>query len=541
MSTITLISIGLVLCLICVIILVIRLIFSKKTDNSDIIRQKEDAIVRLEEKSFNLQKQIEELQNKLSEKDQELKDWRIKNTELSNEQVRAKQNEGFIRERLVEKNALLEDLNKKIDSLNLELQSQGRELTSTKGEKQILSEKLDNALLTSTKQRQEYEKLQETHRILNTEYTQAIASLQAEKEKNLNLENHFKEYKENLENIGKQNEERLQNLTNKILEEKTKKFSESNAKEINDIVLPLKEQINEFKKKVEDGNVEQAKLHTELKTQIENIITQTNTISQDAINLTNALKNENKIMGNWGENVLETILQNSGLQSGIHYQAQYRIKDEENKTYIPDFIINLPSGEGEDSKIIIDSKVSLLAYERYFNAKDEEEKEVLLQKHLESIKNHINELAEKNYDNIAKGSVGFVMMFIPVEPAYLLAMQSDTTLWEYAYKRKIVLISATNMIASLRLIAELWKINTRNEEAENMAETCRKIYEKLVGFLENFEKVGNAIQSVSTKFEEAKKQLRTGNGNAMKQLEALKEKGINSTKKIPESLKGEEY
>jgi DNA recombination protein RmuC len=276
-----------------------------------------------------------------------------------------------------------------------------------------------------------------------------------------------------------------------------------------------------------------------LKSQIENVIKQTNSISEDAVNLTKALKGENKRAGNWGEHVLETILENSGLIKGQHYESQQSVKTEDNQRLIPDFIVHLPSSNSEEvNNIVIDSKLSLVAYERYFNSQTEEEKETNLQDHIKSVKNHIDELANKKYENVVNGSIDFVMMFIPIEPAYLLAVQSDNSLWEYAYNKKIVLISASNMITSLRLIADIWKINTRNKEAEAMADTCGAIYDKILGFLDTFENVGNAVKKAQDEYEKAKGQLTTGNGNVVKRLKELGQKGIKSkTKKsLPTSF-----
>lgn len=541
MNTIALlVAIGVlwVVSIIVFIIIITKRTSVKNTDNSDLIVQRENN-VRLEENIRSLQTQMDDLQNKLSDKEKELKEWRLKNIELSNEVVRAKKNDEFVAEKLKDRDDEIVILRQKVDKEIAENQQQKETLTNIEGAKQILQEKLQNALASFNQQDQEYKKLKEDHNNLNREYTQAIATLQGEREKNQNLEKSFNEYKENLEKINKQNEERIQNLTSKILEEKTEKFSKTNAEKLDNIVKPLTNEIEKFKKKIEESNTAQAGLHSSLKTEIENIIKQTNQISQDAVNLTNALKGENKRAGNWGEHILETILQNSGLESGIHYQAQHSIKDEENRRLIPDFIVHLPSQEGEDNTIVIDSKVSLVAYERYFNAEKDSEREIYLQEHLNSVKGHIDELSKKDYANATQGSIGFVMMFIPVEPAYLLAMQSEATLWEYAYNKKIILISATNMISCLRLIADLWKIDTRNKEAQKMAITCGKIYDKMIGFLNTMEDLGKAIDSASDKFKTAKVQLSEGRGNAIKQLEDLKKMGINSKSKqqIPDSLK----
>lgn len=431
-------------------------------------------------------------------------------------------------------------------TLKLQLENVNKELSNHKAKNEKLLR--DNASLSTiasnlNEQIQEKQKeitnLREENKTLHNENANTKASLEGEKTAYKKLDEQFTEYKLSLEKLNKQNEAHIQNITNKILEEKTKKFTEQNSKEIELLVSPLKEQINDFKKKVEEGNIKQVELHTELKSQIENVIKQTNSISEDAVNLTKALKGENKRAGNWGEHVLETILENSGLIKGQHYESQQSVKTEDNQRLIPDFIVHLPSSNSEEvNNIVIDSKLSLVAYERYFNSQTEEEKETNLQDHIKSVKNHIDELANKKYENVVNGSIGFVMMFIPVEPAYLLAVQSDNSLWEYAYNKKIVLISASNMITSLRLIADIWKINTRNKEAEAMADTCGAIYDKILGFLDTFENVGNAVKKAQDEYEKAKGQLTTGNGNVVKRLKELSQKGIKSkTKKsLPTSL-----
>lgn len=433
-----------------------------------------------------------------------------------------------------------------LETANKELENLNKELSNHKAKNEELLR--DNASLSTiasnlNEQIQEKQKeitnLREENKTLHNENANTKASLEGEKTAYKKLNEQFTEYKLSLENLNKQNEAHIQNITNKILEEKTKKFTEQNSKEIELLVSPLKEQINDFKKKVEEGNIKQVELHTELKSQIENVIKQTNSISEDAVNLTKALKGENKRAGNWGEHVLETILENSGLIKGQHYESQQSVKTEDNQRLIPDFIVHLPSSNSEEvNNIVIDSKLSLVAYERYFNSQTEEEKETNLQDHIKSVKNHIDELANKKYENVVNGSIGFVMMFIPVEPAYLLAVQSDNSLWEYAYNKKIVLISASNMITSLRLIADIWKINTRNKEAEAMADTCGAIYDKILGFLDTFENVGNAVKKAQDEYEKAKGQLTTGNGNVVKRLKELGQKGIKSkTKKsLPTSF-----
>jgi DNA recombination protein RmuC len=481
-SLIALVIVGLLLVYIAIKI-------SKKPTTEETLSNKESIELlnereRLKTIISNFETQVKEKQQEISSLNSKINDFNEQNKELSNEVVKLIESNKVANNDLLKKDSEIIELKQNLESSNSTNAKKDKEITELKGQNSVLIEKLDNANNLNNKSQNELEKLKEDYKEQNKKHSETLALLEAEKEKSQNIQQSFTEYKLSLENLNKQNEAHIQNITNKILEEKTKKFTEQNSKEIELLVSPLKEQINDFKKKVEEGNIKQVELHTELKSQIENVIKQTNSISEDAVNLTKALKGENKRAGNWGEHVLETILENSGLIKGQHYESQQSVKTEDNQRLIPDFIVHLPSSNSEEvNNIVVDSKLSLVAYERYFNSQTEEEKETNLQDHIKSVKNHIDELANKKYENVVNGSIGFVMMFIPIEPAYLLAVQSDNSLWEYAYNKKIVLISASNMITSLRLIADIWKINTRNKEAEAMADTCGAIYDKILGFL----------------------------------------------------------
>jgi DNA recombination protein RmuC len=536
-SLIALVIVGLLLVYIAIKI-------SKKPTTEETLSNKESIELlnereRLKTIISNFETQVKEKQQEISSLNSKINDFNEQNKELSNEVVKLIESNKVANNDLLKKDSEIIELKQNLESSNSTNAKKDKEITELKGQNSVLIEKLDNANNLNNKSQNELEKLKEDYKEQNKKHSETLALLEAEKEKSQNIQQSFTEYKLSLEKLNKQNEAHIQNITNKILEEKTKKFTEQNSKEIELLVSPLKEQINDFKKKVEEGNIKQVELHTELKSQIENVIKQTNSISEDAVNLTKALKGENKRAGNWGEHVLETILENSGLIKGQHYESQQSVKTEDNQRLIPDFIVHLPSSNSEEvNNIVIDSKLSLVAYERYFNSQTEEEKETNLQDHIKSVKNHIDELANKKYENVVNGSIGFVMMFIPIEPAYLLAVQSDNSLWEYAYNKKIVLISSSNMITSLRLIADIWKINTRNKEAEAMADTCGAIYDKILGFLDTFENVGNAVKKAQDEYEKAKGQLTTGNGNVVKRLKELGQKGIKSkTKKsLPTSF-----
>lgn len=391
---------------------------------------------------------------------------------------------------------------------------------------------------------QEVTDLKKKNENLVSELSECKAQLEGAKTNYSNLEKNFNEYKANFEQLQKQFEERIKNVTNEILEEKTKKFSEQNNESLSNILRPFQENIKEFKGKVEENIKEQTGLSASLKEQIKNVMEQSKHISNEANNLASALKGENKRAGNWGEHVLESILQNSGLTKGVHYFIQESIntetEDGKTKRYIPDCIVNLPGSDGKSDNIIIDSKVSLVAYERYFHAESEEEKALALKEHITSVRNHIKELSNKDYEKLSSSDINFVLMFVPIESAYLLAMDNEPSLWEEAYKQKVVLISATNMISSLRLIADLWKLNTRNNNAKDIAKKATEMYDKFVNFLENFDKIGTELSKAKTAFDSAKGQLNTGRGNLIGKMEQLKAMGIDTKKELPKSFENYE-
>ena len=263
-------------------------------------------------------------------------------------------------------------------------------------------------------------------------------------------------------------------------------------------------------------------------------------ISEEAHNLTQALKGSSKTQGDWGEMILETILENSGLEKGREFFVQEFLRDEAGNTITgadgkkmqPDVLIKYPDGRN----VIVDSKVSLTAYERYMAAETDEESESTVKQHLQSVKKHIDELSAKNYDNYTD-SLDFVMMFIPVEPAYFLVMKQDSNIWNYAYKKKILLISPTNLIAALKLVADLWKREHQNRNAFEIAERGGKLYDKFVSFAENMEDIGSNINRAQKSYDTALNQLKDGKGNLIGQVEKLKELGVKAQKTIPPSLK----
>ncbi|MBF0576467.1 DNA recombination protein RmuC [Dysgonomonas sp. GY617] len=328
----------------------------------------------------------------------------------------------------------------------------------------------------------------------------------------------------------------FQILANKILEEKSSRFTDINRLNMESILKPLGEKLSEFKTKVEETYDKESKQRFSLEERIRELVVLNHQISEDANNLTKALKGNNKIQGNWGEMILESILEKSGLKKGEEYFSQDMLTDEngqkilnsENKALQPDIVILYPGGR----KIVIDSKVSLNGYIRYVEADTDEARIISEKEHIISIKKHIDELSSKAYQDYIE-SLDFVMMFIPNEPAYILAMQLDSGLWDYAYRKRILLISPTNLIASLKVVADLWKREAQSRNAQEIAKRGAILYDKFAGFVETLQEVGKNIDRTQKSYDKAFIQLKDGNGNLIRQAEMLKELGIKPQKELP--------
>ncbi|PXV62486.1 DNA recombination protein RmuC [Dysgonomonas alginatilytica] len=328
----------------------------------------------------------------------------------------------------------------------------------------------------------------------------------------------------------------FQILANKILEEKSSRFTDINRLNMESILKPLGEKLSEFKTKVEETYDKESKQRFSLEERIRELVVLNHQISEDANNLTKALKGNNKIQGNWGEMILESILEKSGLKKGEEYFSQDMLTDEngqkilnsENKALQPDIVILYPGGR----KIVIDSKVSLNGYIRYVEADTDEARIISEKEHILSIKKHIDELSSKAYQDYIE-SLDFVMMFIPNEPAYILAMQLDSGLWDYAYRKRILLISPTNLIASLKVVADLWKREAQSRNAQEIAKRGAILYDKFAGFVETLQEVGKNIDRTQKSYDKAFIQLKDGNGNLIRQAEMLKELGIKPQKELP--------
>ena len=325
----------------------------------------------------------------------------------------------------------------------------------------------------------------------------------------------------------------FENLANRILETNSDKFQKQNKKEIDSLLKPLNEKIKEFQTKVEETNKEDIKRNSSLITQIENLQKLNTQLSSDATNLTNALKGESKTQGDWGEYQLEVLLEKVGLKKEIHFSTQGGYKDEDGSLKKPDFIVNLP----DDKHLIIDSKVSLTAYEAFYNEEDEKVKEILIKKHLESIKKHYKELGEKDYPNLYNiNTPDFVLMFVPIEPALLTAFNYDNNLFLDALDKNVVLVSNSTLLATLSTVASVWKQEDQKKNALEIAKAGGLLYDKFEGFVQDLLDIGNKINSSQDSYQSAMDKLTKQSGNLVWQVERLKTLGVKTKKSIPQKL-----
>ncbi len=350
---------------------------------------------------------------------------------------------------------------------------------------------------------------------------------------NTNLNEKLEIQKEELQSLQEKFTLEFENLANKIFEEKSSKFTQQNRENIDQILKPLGEKIKLFEEKVERVYNEDTKQRASLAEQIKNLHDLNQQMSKDATNLTNALKGESKTQGNWGEFILDSILEKSGLVKGREYETQTTFKGEEGKRQKPDVIINLP----ENRHIIIDSKVSLTAYEQFCSTEDENEKRIALNNHIASIRNHVKELSNKNYQSIHNlSSMDFVIMFVPIEPAMAVASQADINIWNEAFEKNIVIVSPSILLATLRTIANIWKQEKQNRYAIEIATESGKLYDKFVAFMEDLIVLGNKIDDSKKYYVESMKKLYDGSGNIIKRIENLKTLGAKATKSLNQNL-----
>ncbi len=325
----------------------------------------------------------------------------------------------------------------------------------------------------------------------------------------------------------------FQNLGNKIFEEKSKKFTIQNKENLESVLNPLKEQIKDFDKKISDTYEKETRERVSLVNQIEQLRNLNEKISQDAVNLANALKAETKTQGIWGEFVLEKVLEISGLEKGREFETQETFRDEEGNMFRPDVIVHLPDGKD----VVIDSKVSLTAYERYSSSEDAEEKMQALNSHVQSLQNHIKELGSKKYEELKQiNTLNYVLMFLPIEAAYLVAIEADKDLLRKAFDKNIIIVCPSTLLSTLKTIQSIWQFEHQNKNAQKIADEAGKMYDRLVDFTVHLENIGNRLSQASISYESAMKTLSTGKGNVVKKAEDLRKLGIKNKKSISNEL-----
>lgn len=325
----------------------------------------------------------------------------------------------------------------------------------------------------------------------------------------------------------------FKSLAGQILDEKTAKFTETNRTRLDELLNPFRERLQEFQKKIEDTHLAEMQGQSSLKTQVDNLLRLNQQVSEDAKNLTTALKGETKTQGNWGELILERALEMSGLNRGSEYEVQESRTTDEGNRQRPDVVIRLP----ENRHLIIDSKVSLVAYERFCNAEADADRAAALAEHLLSIRSHIRGLGDRNYP-AAYGldSVDFVLLFVPVEPALLAALREKPDLYEEALQKDIVLVSPANLLATLRVVNHIWRLERQNRNVEEIAKLGALLYDGFVGFVEELEKVRRAVGSAGQSVDAAFQQLRDGRTNLIRRAERLQELGVKTRKRLPASV-----
>ena len=406
----------------------------------------------------------------------------------------------------------LGDLRGKLGGAESTVSSQSHQLATLQGEKENLAE-LRNELIAE--QQRLSTKVAELTTTLESERTQTGEKLLL------------------LRNAEEQLSNRFKALASEILEDKSKRFTEQNQTNLDQLLKPLGTQITEFQNKVHEVYVQEGKDRSALAQQVKQLMELNNQLSKDAHNLTSALKGQAKAQGNWGEMILERVLEASGLRKGHEYDVQESHTRTDGTRAQPDVVVHLP----EDRHLIVDAKVSLTAYEEHANSETDHQRDAALKRHLDSVRTHIKGLSEKNYQHLyGLQSLDFVLMFIPVEPAFMLAISHDSDLWQDAWKKNVLLVSPSTLLFVLRTVAHLWRQEQQNRNAQEIANRGAELYDKLVGFVEDLDNLGTKLQQAQKAYEGAHNKFTSGKNNAIRQAEILKRLGVKPTKQLPQNL-----
>ena len=403
-------------------------------------------------------------------------------------------------------------LNEQINSLKVEAGKFSERIKLLDDDKLSLQSDLKS-------EREKSEKLNSENSSLKSDYT--------------NLQTKLSEQKDEVEKLQEKFTKEFENLANRIFEEKGNKFTEQNKQKLSEILNPLREQINKFEQKVEDTNKESIKGHASLKEQLQMLKEMNQQITQEAKNLTTALKGQSKTQGNWGEFILESILEKSGLVKGREYVVQESITAESGRRFQPDVIINLP----ENKSIIIDSKVSLVGYEKFVSSDDENDKQLGLREHINSIRSHIKNLSGKNYQNLYQlESLDFVLMFMPIEPAFAYAVQSDPSIFSDAFEQNIVIVSPSTLLATLRTISSIWRQESQNKNALEIARQSGEMLDKFASFVDDLISIGKGLVTTKDNYDKAMNKLSEGRGNLINRSEKIKKLGTKASKSLPPGI-----
>ncbi len=428
--------------------------------------------------------------------------------------------------------------------LHLKNQQNIRQVTThfREKEKQLEKENLEKEKTTMAWKERYFAREEETTRqkkeleILRKETNQLTGLLEKSKTERLHLQEKLENQKSQIQEIQEKFITEFENIAGKILKTNSAEFTAANRKNLGEVLAPLKEKLQHFEKKVEDTYHKGLKDQTDLRAELKKLYELNARISEEAGNLTKALKGDVKKQGSWGEMVLERILERSGLNEGFRgYQKQWSDTSDKGRRIQPDIIINLP----DNKHIIIDSKVSLVAYERTVNAPTTEDHTRHIKEHLLSLKTHVKTLSEKHYQSAQKlNSPDFVLLFIPVEASFSLAIREDQELFSYAWDQKVVIVSPSTLLATLRTIASIWQQENQTRNAIEIARQGGALYDKFVGFVKDMEKIGNNLQITQNSYSDAMGKLSEGRGNLIRSTEKLRELGARASKKIPEKLQG---
>lgn len=401
---------------------------------------------------------------------------------------------------------------------NQQLYSQ--ELESKTSHMELLKSELQNHKI-------EYQKKEQELRELFDSYYELKEQFAIQEAKNSEITKSFEEKIALLNESKEQMKLEFEKLSQQVLEQKSKSFSEAQAKDLEVLLKPFREQISEFATQSKQQFIHDAKERQSLKDELVRLKELNNRLSHDAINLTQALKGENKTQGNWGEIVLERVLEESGLREGHEYEIQASLKNSDGKLYRPDVIVHLP----EQKDIIIDSKVSLVAYERYMSSDDEMIKEQSLKEHLSSINNHIKELSSKRYEELeGVKTLDFVLLFMPIEGAFHLALENDFSFYKNAYEKNIIIVSPTTLLVTLRTIEHIWRREHQEQNAQMIAKSAEAMYEKLVAFVDDMNKVSEQLDRANKTFDSAMNKLHSGKGNLIRRAEEMRKLGLKPKK-----------